>query len=871
MRLKPRFWFLLSLLFFTAALCLWQEGDRRASLHRAAVLGGQASLKPFNQSFLAKLHGPSAKAPSAASLHLSNTPATAAQLARNPHAILLRNATLDTTLPIHLDIPKHLRSPGAPGSYLVQSDRPLNAEFYAAVRRDGGAFISYIPNNTALVRATPAAAKTMVADPVFQAVLPYEPYFKLDSALLPIAVDQGVLPHNQLQVEALPGQENALKQALTALGAGVMGEEHISSGPVDSTAFIVTVPPDKLVAVAQLPQAQEIEAFSARRPMNDLTRVHMGVSVDTLATTNYLGLNGTNIMMVLDDTGVDSTHPDLAGRLYGSPSALTDFDGHGTHTAGTMIGNGSKSSTVTNAPGSAPGANFAGMAPQASLLVQQVDMVSGPFISDTYLQSNASFTLTAMAAVNTNMPTNGFIVANPWGYQSTVYDIAAASWDSAVRNAQPGVSGEHAILPVFASGDGGQAPGSITSPGTSKNGVTVGASDSPRFITNTVDFTNQGITGDTIFQDDTFDSNQVASFSSAGNVGMGLESANGRFKPDVVAPGVFTISARSSNFHDPSNQQLLEYAGATSQSVPPGQTNVYGITILGGTTNVAIQILPNAFSPVPFPTNLQIYFDTTNVPLVLVTQTNEAGIPTVLNPPATNCYIGIFNPSNQPWPVNFDLRVYGIQTNSYGTYYDVLGTLNSNLAPWYRYESGSSMAAAAEAGMLGLVQQFFVSTLHTNPSPALLRALTINGARALNGQSDFNQAPGANTQGWGLPNITNVIPASLSPTNVNHSMVFFDQSPTNALQTGEWHTYTVNSTDTGATNFPLRITLTWTDPPGNPAAGNALVNDLDLVVADVTGTNVYVGNDFPGGNIYTEVNQRPGAQRHGQQCRECLY
>ena len=81
------------------------------------------------------------------------------------------------------------------------------------------------------------------------------------------------------------------------------------------------------------------------------------------------------------------------------------------------------------------------------------------------------------------------------------------------------------------------------------------------------------------------------------------------------------------------------------------------------------------------------------------------------------------------------------------------------------------------------------------------------------------------------------------------------------LQTGQWHNYSVAVSDANATNYPLRITLVWTDPPGNPAAGLALVNDLDLVVTDGTGTNVYVGNNFQPGDIYTEVsvNQQPGA------------
>ena len=79
------------------------------------------------------------------SYRLSNTAQSRRELARNPRAILLRNALIDTTRPLSLAIPEALRSHGAPGSYLVQSDRALNAEFYAALRRDGAEFVSYIP------------------------------------------------------------------------------------------------------------------------------------------------------------------------------------------------------------------------------------------------------------------------------------------------------------------------------------------------------------------------------------------------------------------------------------------------------------------------------------------------------------------------------------------------------------------------------------------------------------------------------------------------------------------------------------------------------------------------------------------------------
>ena len=50
--------------------------------------------------------------------------------------------------------------------------------------------------------------------------------------------------------------------------------------------------------------------------------------------------------------------------------------------------------------------------------------------------------------------------------------------------------------------------------------------------------------------------------------------------------------------------------------------------------------------------------------------------------------------------------------------------------------------------------------------------------------------------------------------------------------------------------LPLRVTLAWTDPPGNPAAAIKLVNSLELVVTnldDPANPIVYYGNDIPVG------------------------
>ena len=50
----------------------------------------------------------------------------------------------------------------------------------------------------------------------------------------------------------------------------------------------------------------------------------------------------------------------------------------------------------------------------------------------------------------------------------------------------------------------------------------------------------------------------------------------------------------------------------------------------------------------------------------------------------------------------------------------------------------------------------------------------------------------------------------------------------------------------------MRITLVWTDPPGNPAASLKLVNNLDLVVTNLDSGKVFFGNDIPSGSDFTQ-------------------
>ncbi len=149
-------------------------------------------------------------------------------------------------------------------------------------------------------------------------------------------------------------------------------------------------------------------------------------------------------MVAVADSGIDATHPDLTGRVFGlTTNDLVDIDGHGTHVAGIIAGDGTESTTVTNAQGSimpATNGQFRGMAPAATLFSMHRDGTD----SDQQLQEAAALT-------------NALISNNSWTYEGdNAYDLAAASYDAATRDALPEFTNSQPVLFVFSAGNGGQ-------------------------------------------------------------------------------------------------------------------------------------------------------------------------------------------------------------------------------------------------------------------------------------------------------------------------------------------------------------------------------------------------------------------------------
>jgi subtilisin-like proprotein convertase family protein len=524
----------------------------------------------------------------------------------------------------------------------------------------------------------------------------------------------------------------------------------------------------------------------------------------------------------VNDTGVDQNHPDLIGRVIPiPPEAGIDVDGHGTHVAGTIASSGASSPNAPP-PGSTNGASFRGIANAAVIIAQPIDILTGPLKPDTELQATTA--------------TNGALISNnSWGYIGAYdYTFAAASWDAAVRDSIPSQPGSQPVSYVFSAGNDGFGgddgsggfENSITAPATGKNVITVGAIEQFRNITNELVIngeTNMPFFGMTDSDDD------VASFSSRGNVAPGVEGVSGRFKPDVVAPGVFVVSSRASGWT--SNLNITANAAfLTEEVVPVGETNYYFFFGNPNAIEARIRVTPNGRSPVPFPTNtLYIRRGDLPPPSDLVVLSNS------VNFPITDgiYYVGVGNNYNQD--VYFDIQVVVVSERPFTPADQELINLNSGLGN-LRYESGTSMAAPVVSGMLALIQQ----KLRLTPNPALMKALLINGARSI-GQYDLQVDKARNHQGWGLVNFTNTIPLHSPDGNPPEWPVQFTTGT--GLVTGQSETRTVSL----STNVPeLRITLVWTDPPGNPSVSTKLVNDLDLVVENLSSGEIYVGNVISG-------------------------
>jgi hypothetical protein len=175
-----------------------------------------------------------------------------------------------------------------------------------------------------------------------------------------------------------------------------------------------------------------------------------------------------------------------------------------------------------------------------------------------------------------------------------------------------------------------------------------------------------------------------------------------------------------------------------------------------------------------------------------------------------------------------DVYTTSAQNNIYKGY---LGTVPDDPdSSSYFVGGGTSAACPNVAGACALVVNYWRDQHGATPSPALTKALLINGARPLTGYT----YPGPD-EGWGRIDVARSV-----ISRPDRNILAVDQ--TVPLNTGNTESMLFNVSSAAE----LKVSLVWTDKPGSPSATFALVNDLDLVITDPDG-NIYRGNNFVNG------------------------
>ncbi|MFB7220349.1 S8 family serine peptidase [Streptomyces sp. NPDC056227] len=209
------------------------------------------------------------------------------------------------------------------------------------------------------------------------------------------------------------------------------------------------------------------------------------------------GGTGAGVRVAVLDTGVDTTHPDLKDRIVDSRSFVPGEDildraGHGTHTASTVAGTGAAS-----------GGKEKGVAPGA-------DLVVGKVLSNQNIGLD-SWVLNGMEwAARTE---HAKVISMSLGF------AARTGQNNPLSQAVNQLTAETGALFVIAAGNNGkQGSYTVSAPGTADAALTVGAVDG---------------------------NGRLASFSS-----LGPRSDDDGLKPDITAPGVDVLAARSQYIND---------------------------------------------------------------------------------------------------------------------------------------------------------------------------------------------------------------------------------------------------------------------------------------------------------------------------------
>ncbi|MCX6349034.1 MAG: S8 family serine peptidase, partial [Candidatus Aureabacteria bacterium] len=363
--------------------------------------------------------------------------------------------------------------------FLLQFSGSVREEWKEDCRRRGIEFLDYIPDFAFIVRASPAALKEAGTLPFVRWTGPYQPAYRVEANLLAASrLKKGETP--EIIVSLFPGA--GVDEAVAKIGKAGGKIIRRTEGPV-RTKLRVKAPLSAVEKIAAIDGVKWVE----RAPRWVLYNNKAGGVVQARTPWNTGGFFGAGQVVGVADTGLDkgssdpaSLHDDFEDGSGGSrvlaivnwSSATADFVGHGTHVSGTILGNGAKSGS-TPAARVFPSTCYAGMAPEASLVVQNLADTNGSLAG---LPDDLNILFAQAHAGGARVHNNS------WGA------MGAGEYGSMSEDVDEFASANQDFLIVFAAGNDGVDSNfdgvidlfSVGPPATAKNCITVGATENDR-------------------------------------------------------------------------------------------------------------------------------------------------------------------------------------------------------------------------------------------------------------------------------------------------------------------------------------------------------------------------------------------------------
>lgn len=429
----------------------------------------------------------------------------------------------------------------------LHTNGPLGEDEVRRINDMGLRVVGRLPGGAYRVRGeTDVSVDDLSALEFVDNAVDFDPTEKLDAGLTHLAsagaavAGAGLLTSSTSSTEPvtlLVSLDRHLDPAATTAALGQLGE--VLSSTDRRVALRTTA--DRVGDVARLDGVLHAEVEPDPHTQNNVAR---GLTrVEPVAVG--LGLDGAGEVVGVADSGLDTgviatVLPDFTGRVLNiratvvkAPANGADLNNHGTHVCGSIAGDGANSNGTIR-----------GMAPAAQLTVLSM----GP---------NNSTSLSVPADLVADVFTDAYgdgarVHSNSWGstanlgkYTAFSADVDDFMWDN------------RDMLVVIAAGNSGSGASTVSAPGTAKNCLTVGASESVRPLPAAISLDpnpqNHDFNAATPPQNvplnianwsaQADDPEDIATFSGRGPVN---DVGDSRTKPDVVAPGTVILSCRSS-------------------------------------------------------------------------------------------------------------------------------------------------------------------------------------------------------------------------------------------------------------------------------------------------------------------------------------